>query len=152
MDLRPELLPPPVDKRRVDEISAEITRIGGLLDSRLHAEADLAIAAFNADTGRDYSLADFLEYDGWRSLEAFALEAARPAWPRVTDFRRDELIEIVRRIQDPEPESDYYPLLFRANTPHPHALSLIYRPPARLTDATPEAVVDAALAYRPITL
>jgi hypothetical protein len=96
--LRPRRTGPALASAIRPAVDEEITRIGGLLDSRLHAEADLAIAAFNADTGRDYALADFLEYDGWRTLEAFALEAARPAWPRVMDIRRDELIEIVRRI------------------------------------------------------
>ena len=43
-------------------------------------------------------------------------------------------------------------LLLRANTPHPHAGNLIFHPPVELAVASAEAIVDAALAYRPIAL
>jgi hypothetical protein len=152
MDLRPELLPPHIDQWRINEISSEISRIGDLIRSGLRAEAEQAIATFNADTGHDYGLADFLEYNGWRSLEDFALEAGRPAWPRVESVGRTELAEIVRRIQAGDPDTDYYLLLLRANTPHPHTGNLIFHPPVELADASAEAIVDAALAYRPIAL
>ena len=150
VDLRPELLPPTVDHRRLDELGAEITRIANLVHQGLRSEADTAMAAFNAAVGRDYGIGDFLEYDGARSLEDFAREAARPAWPAVHDVTRTELIEIVRRIQAGDQDSDYFLLLLRANTPHPHVSDLIFRTPADLEDAA--AIVDAALAYRAIAL
>ncbi|MFG2712042.1 hypothetical protein ACGFX2_16015 [Streptomyces goshikiensis] len=95
MDLRPELLPPPVSRQRLDELCADIDRIADQLVTRPEA-ADEAIAAFNAMTGHDYVALDFAEYDGSRSLEEFAREAARPSRPVVADITRDELIEIVR--------------------------------------------------------
>lgn len=112
----------------------------------------MAIAAFNAAAGRDYGVGDFLEYDGARSLEDFAREAARPAWPRVRDVTRAELIEIVGRIQAGDPDADYFLLLLRANTPHPHVSNLIFYPPGGPADGSAAAIVDAALAYRAIAL
>lgn len=150
VDLRPELSPPTVDQRRVNEISAEIVRIAELVHQGLRSETDTAIAAFSAAAGRDYGIGDFLEYDGARSLEEFAREAARPGWPVVHDVTRAELIEIVRRIQAGDQDSDYFLLLLRANTPHPHVSDLIFRTPADLEDAA--AIVDAALAYRATAL
>ncbi|MEV6931196.1 bacteriocin immunity protein [Dactylosporangium sp. NPDC051485] len=65
---------------------------------------------------------------------------------------RDELIEIVRRIQAADDDMDYYVLLLSTNVSHPGAIDLIFHPPADLADASPEAVIDAALSYRPIAL
>lgn len=83
------------------------------------------------------------------SLEEFVLRLARPAWPRVADITRDELVEIVRRVRDAGPESDFYLLLLQANVPAPRVSDLIYYPPAVL-DA--EEIVERALAYRPMEL
>src|SRR6266568_258392 len=152
MDLRPELLPPHVDQRRIDEISFEIERIAELVRHGERAEADQAIPAFNDRAGRDYGIPDFVEYYGWRNLEDFALEAARPAWPKVADITRAELAEIVRRVQATDPETEYYLLLLTANLPHPRMSELIFHPPVELQDASAEEIVDAALAHRAIAL
>ncbi|MFI7317699.1 hypothetical protein [Streptomyces venezuelae] len=157
MDLRPELQPPPVPPERLDALCREIRRIAELVsDGAGKAEADAAVAAFNEATGHRYDPLDFAEYDTCRDLEEFAREAARPAWPRVPDVTRDELVEIVRRVvADPaSPDRDYYELLLDTNVVHPHASDLISHPPAGLEDgvATPEDVVDALLSYRPISL
>jgi hypothetical protein len=72
----------------------------------------------------------------------------------VDGVTRDELIEIVRRIEaDPAgDDADHYLCLFGADTPHPRAVDLIFHPPAGLAGASPARIVDAALAYRPIAL
>jgi hypothetical protein len=150
MDLRPELLPPPVGSQPLAEISREIEKISGLLCCGEPAEA--AIAAFNEMTGHDYDAADFAEYHGWRRLEDFAKEAARPVHPRVPGITRDELAEIVRRLQAADPETDYYLRLLEANVAHPGVSDLIYHPPAELRQASAEQIVDTALSYRPIAL
>ncbi|MDX2852482.1 bacteriocin immunity protein [Actinacidiphila glaucinigra] len=152
MDLRPELLPPPVSPERLAELAREIERIEDLAGSGEPAEQ--AVTAFNGRTGHDYLLSDFTCYDASRGLEEFAREAARPARTRVADVTREELAEIVRRVEaDPAGEdTDYYLLLFDCNTPHPRACDLIFHPPAGLEDAPPERIVDAAFAYRPIAL
>lgn len=114
--------------------------------------ADDAVAAFNERTGHEYEPLDFAEYYGWRDLQDFAREAARPAWPKVPGITRDELTEIVRRVLANDAEADYYLLLFEVNTPHPEAASLIFHPPVELQGAPTEAIIDAALSYHPIVL
>ncbi|MFJ8025537.1 hypothetical protein [Streptomyces sp. NPDC096311] len=151
MDLRPELLPPPVSRQRLDELCQEVERIADLLTSRPEA-ADEAITAFNAMTGHDYEALDFAEYDGSRSLEEFAREAARPARPVVADISRDELVEIVRRLLMASPESDHYLRLLESNVSHPRMSDLVFHPADTLKDASAEQIVDEALKYRPIAL
>ncbi|MER7694645.1 hypothetical protein [Streptomyces sp. NPDC097610] len=151
MDLRPELLPPSVSRQRLDELCREVERIAYLLASRSEA-ADGAITAFNATTGHDYEALDFAEYDGSRSLEEFAREAARPARPVVADISRDELVEIVHRLLMASPESDYYLRLLEANVSHPRVSALVFHPSDTLKDASAEQIVDEALKYRPIAL
>lgn len=73
VDLRPELLPPPVSRQRLDEPCAEVERIADLLAARPEAAGE-AIEAFNAMTGHDYVTLDFAEYYGSRSLEEFGGE------------------------------------------------------------------------------
>lgn len=151
VDLRPELLPPPVSRQRLDELCSEIERIADLLASSPEA-ADKAIAAFNVTTGHDYEALDCAEYHGSRSLEAFAREAARPAHPVIADISRDELVEIVRRLLMGSLESDYYLRLLEANVSHPRVSDLLFHPSDTLEDASAERIVDEALKYRPIVL
>nr|QIZ02215.1 hypothetical protein HEP87_49750 [Streptomyces sp. S1D4-11] len=151
VDLRPELLPPPVSRQRLDELSCEIDRIAHLLTVRPEA-ADKAIRTFNAMTGHDYVAFDFAHYHGSSSVEEFAKEAARPARPRVADITRDELVEIVRRVLVASPETDYYLRLLEANVLHPGVSGLIFHPLEDQQDASAEEIVDEALRYRPIAL
>jgi hypothetical protein len=151
VDLRPELLPPPVSRQRLDELSCEIDRIADLVADRSE-DAGEAIRAFNAMTGHDYTAYDFVEYYGSRSVEEFAKEAARTARPRVADITRDELVEIVHRILAASPESDYYERLLEANVSHPRVSNLVFHPSDDLQDASAEEIVDEALKYRPIAL
>ncbi|GAA0318347.1 hypothetical protein GCM10010302_66760 [Streptomyces polychromogenes] len=151
VDLRPELSPPSVSRRRLDELCAEVERIVELLETCPEA-AGGAITAFNAMTGHDYRALDFAEYDGSRSLEEFAREAARPARPVVADITRDELVEIVRRLLTASAESDYYLRLLQANVSHPRVSDLVFHPSGSLRDPSAEQIVDMALAYRPIAL
>lgn len=146
MDLRPELSPPPVDPSTLEELSREIERIAGLLyDGEPAGEA---IAAFNATTGHDYDVSDFAEYQGWRALEDFAREAARPARPRVPGVAREELVEIVRRILAADPATDYYLRLLEASVSHPRVSDLIFHD----DHDDPERIADAILRHRPIAL
>ncbi|WP_261992512.1 hypothetical protein [Streptomyces sp. MS191] len=87
-------------------------------------------------TGHDYEALDFAEYYGGRTLEEFAMEAARPARPVVTDITRDELVEIVRRILMAAPESDYYLRLLEVNVPHPCVSELVFHPSDGLEEAS----------------
>jgi hypothetical protein len=155
MELRPELLPPPVTPERTAALSREIERICALLDRRSpdSGQAASAIAAFNAMTGHAYTAYDFAGYHASRNLEDFALEAARPAWPRVPDITRDELAEVTRRILDDPASTDcpYYLLILQANVPHPAIGNLIFWPAAG-TQPTAEEIIDEVLSHRPIPL
>ncbi|MFF9870306.1 hypothetical protein ACF1G0_33840 [Streptomyces sp. NPDC013953] len=151
VDLRPELLPPLVSPKRLEELALEIDRIADLI-AVCPEDAAEAVQVFNEATGHDYRVLDFAEYWGSRDVEEFAKEAARPARPVVADITRDELVEIVRRILAADPESDYYLLLLGTNVLHPEVSDLIYYPPEALEDASAEQIVDEALKYRPIAL
>lgn len=150
MELRPELRPPVVGPQRIAEFRAAIEAIEGLLDGG--ESADAAIDAFNAETGHGYDADYFRCYSESRSIEALALEAARPARPRVANVTRDELVEIVRRIQAAGDDLDYYVRLLQANVVHPGITDLILWPPLEMIDASPEPIVDTALSYQPIAL
>ncbi|MFD7786161.1 hypothetical protein ACFV4Q_24185 [Streptomyces nojiriensis] len=151
MDLRPELPPPPVSRQRLDELWAEVERTADLLAARPGAAGE-AIAAFNAMTGRDHVPLDFAEYDGRRSQEEFAREAARAARPVVADITWDELVEIVRRLLTAPPECDYHLRLLEANVSHPRVSDLVFHPSGNHQGASAEQIVDEALKYRPIAL
>ncbi len=151
VDLRAELLPPPVSKQRLDELCREIVRIAELvLNGSERARQE--ISAFNTRTGHDYAALDFAEYNGSRTLAEFALEAARPMRPRIVDISTDELVEIVRRLLAGDPESDYYLRLPESTVSHPRVSDVIFYPPAELRDASAERIVDEILEYRPIAL
>ena len=147
MELRPELLPPTIAAERLAELAGEIERIGDLL-SRGEPAAG-AIEDFNRATGHNYAAHDFTDYLDWRTLDEFAVEAARPAYPRVADITRAELAEIVRRIQSADPETDYYSRVLDASVNHPNWGNLVFHTPD-LDD--PEQIADEILAYRPIAL
>ncbi|MEV4921503.1 hypothetical protein [Streptomyces roseoverticillatus] len=153
MNLRPELVPPPVSGQRLDETAREIDRISDLVTTS-PADADEAVRVFNERTGHAYTAFDFATYQGSRSREDFAREAARPARPRVADVTRDELVEIVRRITAAGPDADYYLTLLEANVPHPRVGDLLFAGDGAVDGRkpSPEEIADEALAYRRIAL
>ncbi|SCG77492.1 hypothetical protein [Micromonospora inositola] len=150
MELRPELCPPVAPEQRIADLSTAIATIAKLLERG--ESADSAIAAFNAGTGHAYTAYDFRIYWKSRNVEDFAIEAARSASPKVENVTRDELFEIVRRIQRADDGTDYYVRLLHSHVLHPRVSSLIFFPPPELVDASPEDIVDAALSYQPIAL
>ncbi|MEU2155423.1 hypothetical protein ABZ532_10475 [Streptomyces sp. NPDC019396] len=149
MDLRPELLPPPVSQQRLDELSTEIDRVADLVADRSE-DAEEAIRAFNAMTGHEYVAYDFAEYYGRRSAAEFAREAARPPCPGVEDITRGELVEIVGRVIAGDLESDYYLRLLEANVTHPRVSDLVFQASAGSVSAA--EIVEEALQYQPIAL
>ncbi|WP_329082695.1 MULTISPECIES: bacteriocin immunity protein [unclassified Streptosporangium] len=80
------------------------------------------------------------------------IATARPERLKVSDITQEELAEIVRRIMEADPDSDFYLRLLEANVLHPRVSDLIFWPPEELQDATAEEIVEAALKYRPIAL
>ncbi|WP_327406271.1 hypothetical protein OG194_43695 [Streptomyces sp. NBC_01288] len=53
------------------------------------------------------------------------MKAARPAYPRVPDITRDELVEAVRRVLAGATGTEYYLQLFTTNVARPAASDLI---------------------------
>ncbi|GHF53453.1 hypothetical protein GCM10010218_38680 [Streptomyces mashuensis] len=151
LDLRAELLPPPVSRERLDELCREIERIAELVLAGAES-ADAEISAFNATTGHTYSASDFAEYDGSQNLISFATTAARPPRAPVAGLTRDELVGIVRKLLAGDAESDHWLRLLEAHVPHPRVSDLIFHPPSGPRDPSAERIVDEALAYRPIAL
>lgn len=96
-------------------------------------------------TGHDYGVLDFAECDGSRSVEEFAREAARPARPRAADVTRDELVEIVRRLQLAAPDSSCHLRLLEANVAHPGVSDLVFHPSDNLHDALRACVCSSDL-------
>ncbi|MFI6977325.1 hypothetical protein ACIBSV_01920 [Embleya sp. NPDC050154] len=155
--MRTRWSPPVVSPGRLAEVAAEIERIGELIrhdGAGGQGEAEAAMAAFRARTGHDYTIADFVGYHGSRSLADFALEAARPARPRIADITRAELVEIVERVLAGDAELDWYLLVLTVNVAHPRVTELIFGGPAVGDGAleSAEEIVDAASAYRAIAL
>ncbi|GAA2427350.1 hypothetical protein GCM10010191_45340 [Actinomadura vinacea] len=147
MELRPELLPPRVSARHIEDLGREIDRIAALRGD----DARAAMAAFQQATGHDYG--EFFEYWGAESREAAATRAARPRHPRVPDITRDELVEIVHRIRTcPPPDQDWYVLVLKTNTIHPAPTDLIFWPSPELESASSEEIVDVLLNHRPTAL
>ncbi|MFF5078772.1 hypothetical protein ACFY36_17095 [Actinoplanes sp. NPDC000266] len=77
MELRPELCAPGVTPQRLAGLRAAIGHIEELLERGEPAGG--AIAAFNADTGHDYTAPDFRGY--WESRDAGTSRSRRPARP-----------------------------------------------------------------------
>jgi hypothetical protein len=147
MELRPQLSPPYVSADRVEHLGREIDRIAEMTGEA----AQQAMAAFKEETGHDYE--EFREYWGAMERDEAARRAAWPSYPRVPDITRDELVEIVHRIQTcGPPDQFWYVLVLEANTAHPAVSDLIFWPPAELQDASAEQIVDTALSHRPIPL
>ncbi|GAA2501368.1 hypothetical protein [Winogradskya humida] len=138
MELRAELCEPEIAPERLAEVCAAVERIEELHWRGEPTEA--AIAAFNADTGYDLDLYAFLSYSSSGPVEEFARGLLWPAWPKVPDITRDELIEIVgRALTNP-----FYLHVLEVNVTHPA--------PVLRDDATPEEIVDEILSYRPFAL
>src|SRR5262249_3971623 len=133
MELRPELLPPPVSPQRIEELGREIDRIAELRGDI----AREAVARFEETTGHAYS--EFRDYSAAESRDEAAVRAARPGHPRVPDVTREELVEIVRRIRAClPPDQDWYLRVLETNTSHPAVSDLIFWPPPELESASAE--------------
>jgi hypothetical protein len=149
--LRRELLPPHIDRGPLTALLDEAYE-------RIEAREALAEIARDVSerSGLDIGAGDL---DGWFGSVSPGEAAASLLTPPAHELRklalsRAELIEVARRWL---PESELYDedneawweALFDANVPHPAGHLLAYHD---IDDATPERVVDLALAYRPIEL
>lgn len=114
-------------------------------------DATTAIETLNETSGHSFGVEDFHYYCGAPDRAELIEWACTPPPVQLPDITRDELVEIVRRILA-DPTDDWYITAFDLNTVMPGASGLIFHPPSALANATAEAIVDAALSYRPIAL
>ncbi|WP_334075959.1 MULTISPECIES: hypothetical protein [Paenibacillus] len=148
IELRECLRPLQRDAAFKSKLKQEIEQIEAILDEGKDAGKEMA--AFNEATGRNYDVYVFANY--WRSmsLEDLVEEACSPEPRRVPDITREELVEIVRRLQDSEishGESMFCLQLLEANVPMPGVSDLVY-----WEDLEPEEIIERAMSYEPIRL
>lgn len=150
MELRPELMPPPLDGALVTQLA----KLADAIDGALPGQYEDKLAEFNRLANASIPFRDF---QGIYGAENHANWVRRLLWsqrirpaPGVT---RAELIEVIRRA-DPRvginDENEAYMAIFDVNVPLPKASMLLYYPPeadgteAKEWDPTPEQIVDLA--------
>lgn len=160
MELRPELLPPVLDRAKVGQLAGLAARIDGAHPGLW--EGDLE--EFNRVAGTALRVEDFQGIYGAEEHETWVRrvlvgQAVRP----VADVTRAELAEVVRRAM-PEggyPDFEAFMAVFDANVPRPGASNLIFYPSdyddetntwggGRAMgeyDPTPEEIVEWALTW-----
>lgn len=148
MKLRKELEPVKRTNEFKKMIKSKIEQIESILQNGKAAVRE--IEEFNQLTGREYDEYYFLNY--WRSvsIDDFVDEASNPYPVKVIDITKDELVEIVRRIQDVETfgnDTVYYLEVLEANIMMPSISDLIYD-----SDLSPEEIIEEGLRYKPIIL
>ncbi len=152
MDLRPELVPPPPDEAKVQRLARLAARIDGAHPGQW--EADLA--EFNREAGTALAFADLQGIYGGQDHDTWVRKLlARRHCRRLADVRRDELIEMIRRVMEcdgAEHEIDFWLEMLALNIPDPRISDLLFWPGEYLGDGdntrvlSPEQVLDIARA------
>jgi hypothetical protein len=151
MELRPELMPPPLDEALV----ARLAKLGDAIDGALPGQCEDKLAEFNRLANTSIAFRDF---QGVYGAENHANWVRRLLWSQrirpADGVTREELIEVLIRA-DPRvginDENEAYMAIFDANVPLPKASMLLYYPPEedgtedKDWDPTPEQIVDLAL-------
>ncbi|MEJ8303031.1 hypothetical protein [Saccharibacillus sacchari] len=174
MNWRSEWTPRPVSSAKLRDIEQAIGEIERLLEKGDEAAAADKVRLLNQTCGRNESVWLFRDYRESGSITELALRLSQPAPVRVGNVKREEWVELVRRIQDPEyseavsrdslplPDSgqaklsdgdrfaflqDFYLDVLTANVSMPGLSDLIF-----WDDLEPEEIADRIQAYRPIQL
>src|SRR5215813_10293748 len=97
MDLRAELMPPPLDEARVKRLAELAAWMDGCTETHPHALDWLE--AFNREAGTHLRLVDFQGVYGGTGHDTFVRNLlAEPSVRRVPDVTREELLELIRRL------------------------------------------------------
>jgi hypothetical protein len=148
MDLRPELMPPTLDEKKVARLAKLANRIDGAASG--HWEDELA--EFNRLAGTEMTFKDFQGIYKAEDPEDFVRRGLyRQSLSPRTDLSRVEMVEIVSRVMAVDADWDFYLELFLVNCKHPSASDLIYWPnlvPELPQDREPTAEEIADLALR----
>ncbi|MEM9325231.1 MAG: hypothetical protein AAGA85_06235 [Bacteroidota bacterium] len=144
MKLRKQLQPNS-NTERIKEVEERVSAI--LTGINAKQDVEVLIRNFNEFTGRTYDLEYFQFFDETEVLEEFARVAANPKAKKIKDISKKELIEIVSRVLDGDPDIIFFQELFEANVPHRRASDLIFLPEELgfETALTPEQIVEEAL-------
>ena len=146
MKLRKQLQPNS-NTSRVNEVKDRVEDI--LKGIQTKQDVSVLIRTFNEFTGRNFDLEYFQFFDETEVLDEFARVAANPKPKKTKDISKKELIEIVSRVLDGDPDIIFYQEVFEANVPHPRASDLIFLPDELGFEGelTPEQIVEEALKY-----
>lgn len=156
MQLRPQLEPFSLSSSLVERL----TWLADHLDGEQNlAQIELWLTEFNTKANTDFRWQDFQEIYGYQNHDEWVkIALLRQRVAVVPDIARDELIEIVRRIQaNPggESETALYLGMLEVNVPYQGVSDLIFWPNIHFGDddvsreLTPEQVVDIALNSEP---
>lgn len=102
MKWRAEWNPKPISSCELKHIEEEILRIEERLSNDETEAAEESVRAFNAIRGRSEPVSLFRDYGGSMSRTELALRMSQPEPVRGENVTRAELIELIRRVQDPE--------------------------------------------------
>ena len=151
MDLRPELMPPILDKAKV----ARLAKVAARLDGDSSRQDDLA--EFNREAVTNLEWIDFQGIYGAQDYDTWVQEVlGRPHSKLIPDITRAELVEMARRVMENEGEEhevSFWLGMLEKNLPDPDVVNLIYWPGEYFGDGdnsremTPEQVIDTALSY-----
>lgn len=148
MQLRPELLPPPLNASQV----ARLAKLADRLDGAAPGECDGELAEFNQLAGSDMPLAEFQGINSGENPEDFVRRVLfQRVLAPVKSMTLAEMTEIVSRVIACGDDHDFYLQLFMVNCKHPSGSGLIFWPnlvPEFSQDREPTAEEIAALALR----
>jgi hypothetical protein len=152
MNLRPELLFPPLDEARV----ARLARLAARIDGAHPGQWEEDLEEFNRGAGTNLAFADFQGVYGGQDHDTWVRSVlAEPFQKPIADITRDEFLELIRRVSaalGKEHEIAFWLGLLEANLPGRRISDLIFWPGDYFGDGdnsrelTPEQILDIAQA------
>ena len=154
MDLRKELLPPPLDESLVRQLAELAEQLDGCRSDRQNCRE--LLRQFHQLTGLSLTLRDF-HFSGAISADSFVREMVTAPPQRDKEITDDELLEIIRRIIEAdgsEHQLNYWLELLAVNIPNRQISDLIYWPGEYFGDGdhsrelAPKEILDLARQQR----
>ncbi len=147
MKLRKQLQPS-ANNDRIKQVEKRVSDILKGLEAK--QDVSVLIRTFNEFTGRNYDLEYFEFFNETEVVEEFARVAANPKPKKLDNVSKKELVEVVSRILDGDPDIIFYQEVFETNVPHPRASDLIFLPEELGFEGelTAQQIVEEALKYK----
>ena len=150
MELRPELMPPPLGVAKV----ASLAKLAAGLDGAHPGQWEDDLAEFNRLAGTTIPIVEFQGIYGVEDHEDWVRRVLYQQSLVPADVSREEMVEIVSRAtpSNGNPNYDFYLELFLVNCKHPSRSDLIFWPnlvPGLPQDREPttEEIADLALGH-----